>query len=55
MLLTGCPLSANDALTHGLVTSVVPGPKVDKEVIRICNDIKSKSRAVVERGKRFFL
>lgn len=54
MLLTGFPISASEALKCGLVTSVVPPNELDAEVKRICDGIKSKSRAVIERGKRFF-
>lgn len=54
MLLTGLPITANEALDCGLVTSVVPIDELDNEVNRICHAIQTKSRAVIERGKRFF-
>lgn len=55
MLLTGFPLSAQEALTAGLVSRVVvDSDALDIETLRICDAIKAKSRAVVERGKRFF-
>lgn len=54
MLLTGFPISAAEALECGLVSSVVPAEQLDAEVDRVCDSIKSKSRAVVERGKHFF-
>lgn len=54
MLLTGLPISADEALRVGLVSSVVPSESLDEEVGRICNAIKSKSRAVVSFGKNFY-
>lgn len=55
MLLTGLPLSAQEALAAGLVSRVVAdGDALDIETLRICDAIKAKSRAVVQRGKRFF-
>lgn len=54
MLLTGLPITAEEALASGLVTTVVPADQLDTEVDRICDAIKLKSRAVIERGKRFF-
>lgn len=55
MLLTGFPLSAQEALSAGLVSRVVAdGDALDVETKRICDAIKAKSRAVVQRGKRFF-
>lgn len=55
MLLTGLPLSAQEALAAGLVSRVVAdGDALDIDTLRICDAIKAKSRAVVQRGKRFF-
>lgn len=54
MLLTGLPINADEALRVGLVSSVVPQEELDVETERICNAIKSKSRAVVKLGKRFY-
>ena len=54
MLLTGLPITAEEALRVGLVSSVVPREELDDEAEKICNAIKSKSRAVVTLGKRFF-
>lgn len=55
MLLTGNAISADDALKSGLITRVVPDElELDEEVDRICDSIKSKSRAIVQRGKKFF-
>lgn len=54
MLLTGLPIKADEALSAGLVSSVVPHEKLDEEMDKITNAIKSKSRSVIELGKRFF-
>ena len=54
MLLTGFPITAQEALASGLVSSVVRQEQLDEEVDRICDGIKSKSRAVIERGKKFY-
>jgi len=54
MLLTGLPISAQDALASGLVTDVVPANQLDQRVEEICDAIKHKSRPVIELGKRFF-
>lgn len=55
MLLTGNAVTAKEAFDCGLVTRVTSDEKeLDAEIESICNSIKSKSRAVVERGKRFF-
>ncbi|CRK93353.1 CLUMA_CG006895, isoform A [Clunio marinus] len=54
MLLTGLPISSEEALRVGLVSSVVPSEKLDQELNEICDAIKSKSRAVVSFGKKFY-
>lgn len=55
MLLTGNAVTAEDALKCGLITRVVENEsELDEEVNRICESIKSKSRAIVWRGKQFF-
>lgn len=55
MLLTGYPLSAQEALAAGLVSRVVvDSAALDAETLKICDGIKAKSRSVVERGRRFF-
>lgn len=54
MLLTGLPITADEALRVGLVSSVVPKEELDQEIERICNAIISKSRAVVSFGKNFY-
>jgi enoyl-CoA hydratase/carnithine racemase len=53
MLLTGLPINADEALRVGLVSSVVPKENLDAELAKICDAIKSKSRAVVSFGKKF--
>lgn len=54
MLLTGLPILADEALRVGLVSNVVPSEKLDEELEKICDAIKSKSRAVVSFGKKFY-
>lgn len=54
MLLTGLPITAQEALLSGLVSSVVPNNQLDAEVQKFCDAIISKSRAVIELGKKFF-
>lgn len=55
MLLTGNPITADEAVKCGLITRVVSDEnELEADVNRICDDIKSKSRAIIERGKRFF-
>lgn len=55
MLLTGFPLSAQEALAAGLVSRVATdADALEIETLRICDAIKAKSRAIVQRGKRFF-
>lgn len=54
MLFTGLPVSADEAVKAGLVSSVVPVDQLDQEVQKNCDAITSKSREVIELGKRFF-
>ncbi|CAG9564669.1 unnamed protein product [Danaus chrysippus] len=54
MLLTGEPLSAQEAYESGLVTKVVPAENLDSEVNQIIEQIKHKSRSVISLGKEFF-
>lgn len=54
MVLTGQPITATEALNAGLVTKVVPEAEIDSTVDKIYFDIKSKSKAVISLGKKFF-
>lgn len=54
MLLTGLPISSNEALRVGLVSSVVSSEELDAELLKICDAIKSKSRSVITFGKKFY-
>ncbi|XP_055836778.1 enoyl-CoA hydratase domain-containing protein 3, mitochondrial [Episyrphus balteatus] len=54
MLFTGFPISAKDAYISGLVSAVTPNDKLDEEVNKICDSIKSKSRPVIQLGKEFY-
>lgn len=54
MLLTGLPITAQEALSSGLVSSVVPYNQLDAEAQKFCDAIISKSRDVIELGKKFF-
>lgn len=55
MLLTGNAVSAEDAVRSGLITKCVPNEQeLDEEILRVCDAIKAKSRAIIKRGKRFF-
>lgn len=54
MLFTGLPITAQEAHVAGLVSRVVSPDQLDAEVFHICNAVKSKSRAVIELGKKFF-
>ncbi|XP_034934362.1 enoyl-CoA hydratase domain-containing protein 3, mitochondrial [Chelonus insularis] len=53
MLFTGLPLSAQEAYRSGLVSKIVPNDKLTEEVKKITDAISSKSRAIVELGKKF--
>lgn len=54
MLLTGLPVSANEALVAGLVSQVAPNEELEKVVADNVNAICHKSRSVIELGKKFF-
>ncbi|EEC16875.1 enoyl-CoA hydratase domain-containing protein 3, mitochondrial [Ixodes scapularis] len=54
MLLTGRPISAREALVSGLVSRVVPSDALQEETEQVVEAIKSKSRAVMALGKRFY-
>ncbi|VEN63497.1 unnamed protein product [Callosobruchus maculatus] len=54
MVLTGQPISAAEAKSSGLVTTVCSKEDLEKEVQSTCDTIINKSRSVIELGKRFF-
>lgn len=54
MLLTGLPITANEALQAGLVSQVTADNDLDRVVDANVKAISHKSRAVIELGKKFF-
>ncbi|XP_030425351.1 enoyl-CoA hydratase domain-containing protein 3, mitochondrial isoform X1 [Gopherus evgoodei] len=54
MLFTGEPISAHDALLHGLLSRVVPEDKLEEETMKIAHKICETSRSVVALGKATF-
>ncbi|KAM9845706.1 enoyl-CoA hydratase domain-containing protein 3, mitochondrial [Aulostomus maculatus] len=54
MLLTGIPISAHDALLHGLVSKVVPEERLEEETLAIARRVCQASRPVVALGKATF-
>ncbi|TDG50577.1 hypothetical protein AWZ03_002881 [Drosophila navojoa] len=54
MLMTGLPISGQEAYIAGLVTKVVPESELDKTIDDITNAIRAKSRAVIALGKEFY-
>ncbi|XP_020782016.2 enoyl-CoA hydratase domain-containing protein 3, mitochondrial isoform X1 [Boleophthalmus pectinirostris] len=54
MLFTGTPISAHDALLHGLVSKVVPEDRVEEETLAIAHRICQASQPVVALGKATF-
>ncbi|KAK6168203.1 hypothetical protein SNE40_022078 [Patella caerulea] len=54
MLFTGKPISAQDALLHGLVSKVVPEDQVSEETMKIAKKICETSKSVVALGKTSF-
>ncbi|KAG7170635.1 Enoyl-CoA hydratase domain-containing protein 3-like [Homarus americanus] len=53
MLLTGLPITAEEALRAGLVSKVVPEDELEAETQRTVDAISHKSRAVIALGKQF--
>ncbi|XP_063605331.1 enoyl-CoA hydratase domain-containing protein 3, mitochondrial-like [Penaeus indicus] len=53
MLLTGLPLTAEEALRAGLVSKIVPEEELDSEVQKTVDAITHKSKAVIALGKKF--
>ena len=54
MLFTGGPISAHDALLHGLVSKVVPEERLEEETLAIARRVCQSSRPVVALGKATF-
>ncbi|XP_069105542.1 enoyl-CoA hydratase domain-containing protein 3, mitochondrial-like isoform X2 [Argopecten irradians] len=54
MLFTGHPISAQDALLHGLVSRVVPEDQLETTTMGIANRICETSKSVVALGKATF-
>ncbi|XP_061923073.1 enoyl-CoA hydratase domain-containing protein 3, mitochondrial-like [Entelurus aequoreus] len=54
MLFTGTPLSAHDALLHGLLSKVVPEERLEAETLAIARRVCQASRPVVALGKATF-
>ncbi|KAJ8381552.1 hypothetical protein SKAU_G00023300 [Synaphobranchus kaupii] len=54
MLFTGAPISAHDALLHGLVSKVVPEERLEEETMAIARRVCESSRPVVALGKATF-
>uniref|UniRef100_A0A8D0HR44 Enoyl-CoA hydratase domain-containing protein 3, mitochondrial n=1 Tax=Sphenodon punctatus TaxID=8508 RepID=A0A8D0HR44_SPHPU len=54
MLFTGEPISAHDALLHGLLSKVVPEEKLEEETMKMARKICETSRSVVALGKAVF-
>ncbi|XP_064483861.1 enoyl-CoA hydratase domain-containing protein 3, mitochondrial-like [Ornithodoros turicata] len=54
MLMTGIPISAQEALYSGLVSKVVPANELQEETEKIVEAIRAKSRSVLALGKRFY-
>ncbi|KAF1653611.1 Enoyl-CoA hydratase domain-containing protein 3, mitochondrial, partial [Eudyptes chrysocome] len=54
MLFTGEPLSAQEALMHGLVSKVVPEDKLEEETMKISHKICKSSKSILALGKATF-
>nr|XP_003473455.1 enoyl-CoA hydratase domain-containing protein 3, mitochondrial [Cavia porcellus] len=54
MLFTGEPISAQEAMLHGLLSKVVPEEQLEEETMKIAKKIASLSRPVVSLGKAAF-
>lgn len=54
MLFTGTPISAHDALLHGLVSKVVPEERLEEETLAVARRVCQTSRPVVALGKATF-
>lgn len=54
MLFTGTPISAHEALLHGLLSKVVPEERLEAETLAIARRVCGASRPVVALGKVAF-
>ena len=54
MLLTGTPISARDALEHGLVNRVVPADELEEQVMALAQQICDASSQTLAIGKQAF-
>jgi enoyl-CoA hydratase/carnithine racemase len=54
MLLTGRPITAQEALRAGLISRLVSKDKLEEETAQITESICSKSKSVIALGKQFF-
>ena len=54
MLLTGTPISAREALQHGLVSSVVPAAELEERSMELARKVAAASSHIVAIGKRAF-
>lgn len=54
MLLTGDPITANEAAAAGLVSDVVPDDELDEAVAALAKQVAQASAATVSIGKRAF-
>jgi len=54
MLYTGQPITADTALTAGLVSKIVPHDQLDEETDQVLQSICEKSIPVIRLGKQFF-
>lgn len=54
MLFTGAPITAQDALLHGLVSKVVPEERLEEETLAVARRVCQASRPVVALGKATF-
>lgn len=52
MLFTGEPITADQALVHGLVSEIVEEEKLEERVNQLAKQIVANSRHVVELGKK---
>jgi enoyl-CoA hydratase/carnithine racemase len=54
MLLTGQPISAQEALQHGLINKIVPADQLDQETRNMATNIVGASFDTIALGKRAF-